>query len=115
MYGVTFGHLPWLGLRADAHYSKFDSSFGSGSYKAFSISRNFSDNLRLEVLAGTQNFASSFTTNNRSRFVTANVETNLGPHYFIQGGFTTDRGQMSYDQWMFTIGYRFDSKERRHE
>jgi len=115
MYGVTFGHLPWLGLRADAHYSKFDSSFGSGSYKAFSISRTFSDNLRLEVLAGTQSFASSFTTNNRSRFVTANVETNFGPRYFIQGGFTTDRGQMSYDQWMFTIGYRFDSKERRHE
>ncbi len=115
MYGVTFGHLPWLGLRADVHYSKFDSSFGSGSYKAFSISRNFSDNLRLEVLAGTQKFASSFTTNNQSRFVTANVETNLGPRYFIQGGFTADRGQMSYDQWMFTIGYRFDSKERRHE
>lgn len=115
MYGITFGHLPWLSLRADAHYSKFDSSFGSGSYKAFSISRNFSDNLRLEVLAGTQSFASSFTTNNRSRFVTANVETNLGPRYFFQGGFTTDRGQLSYDQWMFTIGYRFDSKERRHE
>ena len=115
MYGVTFGHLPWLGLRADAHYSKFDSSFGSGSYKAFSISRTFSDNLRLEILAGTQNFASSFTTNNHSRFITGNVETNLGSHYFIQGGFTADRGQMSYDQWMITLGYRFDSKERHHE
>ena len=115
LYGVTFGRLPWFGLRADLHYSKFDSSFGSGSYKAFSISRNFNDNLHLEVLAGTQNFASSFTSNNRSRFVTANVETNFGPRYFIQGGFTADRGQLSYDQWMFTIGYRFDSKERRHE
>jgi hypothetical protein len=115
MYGVTFGHLPWLGLRADVHYSKFDSSFGSGSYKAFSISRSFSDNLRLEVLAGTQTFASAFTTNNQSRFVTANFETNLGPRYFFQGGYTADRGQLSYDQWMFTIGYRFDSKERHHE
>jgi len=115
MYGITFGHLPWLGLRADAHYSKFDSSFGSGSYRAISISRNFSEGLRLEVLAGTQKFASSFTSNNSSRFITGNVETNLGAHYFIQGGYTADRGQMSYDQWMFTLGYRFDSKERRHE
>lgn len=115
MYGVTFGHLPWFGLRADLHYSRFNSSFGDGSYRAFSLSRNLSDNLRLEVLAGDQNFSSQFTTNSGSRFVTANVETNFGPHYFIQGGFTVDRGQLSYDQWMFTVGYRFDSKEKHHE
>jgi len=115
MYGITFGRVPWLGLRADAHYSRFNSSFGNGSYRAFSLSRNFLDGLRLEVLAGDQNFASTFTSTNRSRFITGNVETNFGSHYFIQGGYTVDRGQMSYDQWMFTIGYRFDSKERHRE
>ena len=115
MYGITFGRLPWLGLRADAHYARFNSSFGNGSYRAFSLSRNFLDGLRLEVLAGDQNFASTFTSNNSYRFITGNVETNLGSHYFIQGGYTANRGQLSYDQWMFTIGYRFDSKERRHE
>src|SRR5579863_10116491 len=112
MYGVTFGRIPWVGLRADAHYSQFKSSFGNGSYRAFSLSRNFLDGLRLEVLAGDQNFSSTFTSQNHSRFITGNVESNFGPHYFIQGGYTADRGQMSYDQWMFTIGYRFDSKER---
>jgi len=115
MYGITFGRLPWLGLRADAHYARFNSSFGNGSYRAFSLSRNFLDGLRLEVLAGDQNFASTFTSNNRYRFITGNVETNLGSHYFVQGAYTANRGQLSYDQWMFTIGYRFDSKERRHE
>ena len=114
MYGVTFSHLPWLGLRADAHYSKFSSSFGSGSYRALSLSRNFSDDIRLEVLGGDQTFSSLLTTDSRSRFVTSNLDFAVGAHYFMQGGFTVNRGELSYDQWMFTLGYRFDSR-RKHE
>jgi hypothetical protein len=114
-YGITFNHLPWFGLRSDAHYSKFDSSFGNGSYYSLSLSRNFTDNLRLDLLAGKQKFTSSLTTQTNSRFLTTNVESTLGAHYFIQGSFTIDRGQLSYDQWMFTLGYRFDSKSKRHE
>jgi hypothetical protein len=114
LYGTTFGNLP-LGLRADIHYASFNSSFGGGSYKALSISRSFTDNLRLELLAGTQSFNSPMTRFTDSRFITTNVETNLGTHYFIQGGYTANRGQFSYDQWMFTIGYRFDSKARHRE
>ncbi len=112
MYGVTFGHLPWLALRADAHYSRFNSSFGSGSYRAFSLSRNFTDDIRLEVLAGDQTFSSLLTTDDRTRFVNTNVDFAVGAHYFAQGGFTINRGQLSYDQWMFTLGYRFDTKGR---
>ena len=52
MYGITFGRVPWLGLRADAHYSRFNSSFGSGSYRAASLSRNVNERLRLEIFAG---------------------------------------------------------------
>jgi len=114
MYGVTFGRIPFVKLRADAHYAKFDSSFGSGSYESFSLSRQMSDRLRLEVLLGQQNFSSSLTTNTRGRFVTGTVETTLGPHYYLQGNFTTNRGDMSYDQFMFSIGYRFDNR-RKHE
>ena len=112
MYGITFNRVPWLHLRADAHYAKFNSSFGDGSYKSFSLSRQLSDRLRLEVLAGQQNFASTLTTNTRERFVTGTVETNLGPHYYLQSNFTTNRGDLSYDQFMFSIGYRFDSKRK---
>jgi hypothetical protein len=112
MYGITFGRLPWIKVRADAHYAKFNSSFGSGSYESFSLSRQISDRLRLEALVGQQNFASTLTTNNRGRFFTGTIETTLGPHYYLQGNFTTNRGNLSYDQFMFSIGYRFDTKRR---
>ena len=110
MYGVTFDRLPWLGLRADAHYSRFNSSFGDGSYKSFSLSRNLTESLRLELLAGQQDFTSPLTSNTRSRFLNGNLETTFGAHYFMHGGFTVNRGSLSYDQWSFTVGYRFDSK-----
>jgi AMIN domain len=115
LYGVTFGRLPWLGLRADVHYSRFNSSFADGSYRSLSLSKNLNDNMRLELLLGDQNFISTLTSNNRTRFATTNFETSLGPHYFLQGGFTINRGQsLNYDQWMFTLGYRFDSR-RKHQ
>ena len=40
MFGISFGHLPWIGMHADARYSRFNSGFGSGSYEALSLSRN---------------------------------------------------------------------------
>jgi len=94
------------------HYARFNSSFGTGDYEAVSLSRQMSDRLRLEVLLGQQKFASPITTNTRGRFVTGTVETTLGLHYYLQGNFTTNRGDMSYDQLMFSIGYRFDSKRK---
>jgi AMIN domain len=112
MYGITFGRLPWVKMRADAHYAQFNSSFGSGSYKAISLTRQMSERLNLEVLIGQQNFLSSLTANNRARFLTGTVETTLGPHYYLQGSFTTNRGDLSYDQFMFSLGYRFDSKRK---
>ena len=112
LYGITFGRLPWK-MRADAHYSKFNSSFGNGYYDSVSLSRNLNDNFRIEVLAGQQNFTSSFSSNNNAKFVTGNLEMNMGLHYFIQGGFTANRGAtQDYDQWIMTLGYRFDSRQR---
>jgi hypothetical protein len=113
MYGLTFGHLPWAHVRADFRYSKFDSSFGGGSYKALSLSRNFRENFRWELLAGSQAFASAASKNMSSRFVTGNFEANLGSNYFVQSGYTRNRGGLqNYDQWSFTFGYRFDSKSQ---
>ena len=112
MFGITFNRLPLLQLRADAHYARFNSSFGSGSYEAVSFSRQINEALRLEVLAGQQNFSSALTAANRSRFITSTWETTLGPHYYMQGNFTINRGDLNYQQWMFSIGYRFDSKTK---
>lgn len=111
MFGITFGRLPWINVHADVRYSRFSSSFGSGSYKAFSLSKNLGEALQLQILAGQQNFASSLTSANISRFVNGTIETALGEHYFIQAGGTINRGnQMNYDQWLFTFGYRFDNR-----
>jgi hypothetical protein len=113
MYGITFGRIPVVKLRADVHYSRFNSAFGDGHYESFSLSRQVTDRLRLEALLGQQNFGSTLTTANRSRFLTGTIETVLGPHYYLQGIFTTNRGDLSYDQVMFSIGYRFDNRRKR--
>jgi len=115
LYGISFSHLPWYGLHADLHYATFNSSFGSGAYKSVSIGRTFADQFQVEVLGGQQSFNSLFTHQTNSWFVTSRIETNLGPHYFVQGDLTTNRGEMNYDQWLFTVGFRFDSKGIHHQ
>jgi hypothetical protein len=113
LYGVTVGRMPWIGLRTDVHYSKFNSSFGSGSYQSISFSRNFHETLRWELLGGRQSFASP-ASGYASHFVTGSFEAALGPHYFVQTGYTWNRGgSQNYDQWLFTFGYRFDSRSNR--
>jgi AMIN domain-containing protein len=114
LYGLTLGRIPWVQIRADAHYARFNSSFGSGNYEAVSLSRTLSDNFRLEVLGGKQSFVSSLSNNNSSRFITSNLEMNVGAHYFLQGGYTVSRGvTQDYDQWLMTLGYRFDSRRAK--
>jgi hypothetical protein len=113
MYGLTFGRIPVLGIRADVHYSRFNSSFGDGHYESVTLARQINDHLRLEALLGQQSFASPITTNNHSRFLTGTIETTLGTHYYLQSNFTTNRGDLDYDQIMFSIGYRFDTRRKR--
>lgn len=114
MYGLTFGRIPWVDLRADVHYSQFNSSFGSGSYRTASLSRSISDRLRLELLGGDQAFVSTLAGNQTAKFVTATIENDLGSFLFTQAGFTVYRGQQQdYNQWMLMLGYRFDSKWKR--
>ncbi len=115
MFGLTYNRLPLLHLRAAASYAKFNSSFGSGSYESITLSRQMSENFRLELLAGQQDFSSSVTSANRSRFLTTTWETTFGPHYYVQGNFTINRGQMNYEQYLFSIGYRFDNKTKSHQ
>jgi hypothetical protein len=113
MYGLTFGRVPVVKLRVDVHYSRFNSSFGNGHYESLALSRQVSDHLRFEALLGQQNFGSTLTAGNRSRFLTGTIETVLGPHYYLQSNFTTNRGDLSYDQLMISIGYRFDNRKKR--
>jgi AMIN domain len=114
MYGITFAELPKIRLRADAHYSRFTSSFGSGTYRAFSLSRSIGDRFHFEALGGDQVFTSSLAGNQSAKFFTANIDTSIGALFFLQGGFTVYRGQLqNYNQSNVTFGYRFDNKWRR--
>ncbi len=114
MYGISFLKIPKVDLHADAHYSRFTSSFGSGTYRAFSLSRNLGEDLHVELLVGDQVFTSSLAGNQSAKFLTTNLDTSLGALFFLQGGFTMYRGQtQNYNQWNLTLGYRFDNKWKR--
>lgn len=114
MYGVTFAKLPKIGFRADAHYSRFTSSFGAGTYRAFSLSRSLGDRFHFEALGGDQAFTSSLAGNQSAKFFTTNMDTSIGALLFLQGGFTMYRGQLqNYNQSYVTLGYRFDNKWKR--
>jgi hypothetical protein len=107
-FGITLPNLWKTGLLADVHYSKFDSSFGSGKYTSFSLSKSLTDSFRLQFLGGHQTFNSTLTSNNHSNFVNAVVDWNVGPRYFLEGNFGWYRGtSMNYQQWSTVFGYRF--------
>ncbi len=108
MYGITFGRIWWTGIRADARYSKFDSSFGRGAYRSLIFSRELRESLRIELQAGEQNLVSPLTGESYAWWVSSNFDWFLGLHYFLGGGYTIYRGGIqSYDQWFLNLGYRF--------
>jgi AMIN domain len=111
MYGVTWSEIWRTGIRADVHYSKFDSSFARGNYKVLSLSRHLGNRMMWDAQIGSQNLNSSFTVNQRALFANTSFDTNLGSHTFLQSGYTISRGeQLNYNQWYLSLGYRFDVK-----
>lgn len=108
LYGFTLGHLPWVDVRADFRTSRFNSSFGSGSYDSISLMRQIADSLRFELQMGRQELHSPFTDQSRARFVNATLDWLLGLHYVLGGGVIFYRGDIqAYDQFFFNLGYRF--------
>jgi len=106
-YGISFGNIWKTGIFADAHYSKFNSSFGSGKYTALSLSKSLTDALRLQVYGGHQVFNSPLSTNTNSNFVNGVVDWNVGARYFLEGNFGWYHGtSLSYTQWSSVFGYR---------
>ncbi len=108
LYGFTLGHLPWVDVRADFRTSRFNSSFGSGSYDSISLTRQIADTLRFELQMGQQELHSPFTDQSRARFVNTTLDWLLGLHYVLGGGVVFYRGDIqAYDQFFFNLGYRF--------
>lgn len=116
LFDLTKSRIWRTGLRVDVRYSKFNSAFAQGSYRAVAVSRDFGDAFRLEVQGGTQSYVSAFTSDNGSHFFNSNLDVAVRAHYFLEGGFTVQRGAFeNYDQWHFTLGYRFDNRHHKKE
>ncbi len=111
LYGVTWNDIARTGIRADIHYSKFDSPFARGDYRVLSLSRHVGDRMLWNAQFGSQSLLSSFTANNKSLFFDTSFDTNFGRHTYLQSGVTFERGaRLNYDQWYISLGYRFDMK-----
>jgi hypothetical protein len=107
-FGITFGDLFRTGLSLGLHYSKFDSTFGSGEYESISLARNLSEKLRLQILAGNQQFDSPLTANTAAKFINATLDWSIGRRYFIEGLYGWyDGNALSYNQWSALFGYRW--------
>jgi hypothetical protein len=116
MGGATAADILHSGIRLDYRYSRFDSSFGRGTYQSLSANRDLGEKFRFEVQAGRQALESSFSDQNRARFINGNVDWYLGARYFLGFGVTVYRGQVqNYNQYFINLSYRFDNRRRRTE
>ena len=113
MFGATWNEIARTGLRADFHYTKFDSNFGSGRYEVLSLSRQMTNRMFWNVQLGKQNVKSSYTLDSFSNFVDDSLDINLGRHSYLQSGYTYVEGEtMNYKQWYLSWGFRLDEGKK---
>jgi hypothetical protein len=116
MYGLTWSEILRTGIRADFHYSKFNSNFATGDYRLLSISRQLTNVTFFNVMLGDQNLISPFTTNDKSKFAATSLDLNLGKHSFVQSGYTFVNGStLNYRQWYTTLGFRWNRESPEAE
>ena len=109
LFGGTLNEIPRIGLRADYHYSKFDSNFGTGHYQVLSLSRQVTNRMFWNLQLGKQHLESTQTLNCDSIFFDDSFDINFGRHSYLQSGYTYVNGEtMNYRQWYMSWGYRFD-------
>ena len=83
MFGVTWNEIPRTGIRADFHFSKFDSNFGYGHYSVLSVSRQVTSRMFWNVQLGKQDVVSSHTLDCFSNFLDDSFDINLGRHSYL--------------------------------
>jgi hypothetical protein len=113
LFGVTMANIWKTGLQADVRYSKFDSSFASGTYRTITLSRDLGERFTLNLQGGSYIYNSSLASNSNSNFINLLCDTNLGAKFFLESAFTSERGgSLNYNQWTTTFGYRFDNRSK---
>ena len=113
LFGFTLADIWKTGLEADVQYSKFNSSFATGSYRNISLIRNLGERVQVNLQLGKYAYDSSLAATNNSFFANLLCNTDLGARLFLEGAFTTQRGgSTNYNQWTTVLGYRFDNRAR---
>ena len=113
MFGASMADIWKTGLTADVRFSKFSSAFASGTYKTVTVSRDVTDNMRLDLQVGryAYNSVPVGSPSSNSNFANVTFESNLGSKLFVQSMFTAQRGgSLDYNQWTTTIGLRFNNR-----
>jgi len=112
LFGATLTQLWKTGLLVDVRYSKFNSSYASGTYQSFTLTKDVTDRIRLNFQAGRYAYNSSIAANSGSDFLNFLMDTNLGSKLFFEGAFTAQRGgSLDYNQVTATLGYRFNNRK----
>ena len=107
MGGLTLSHLP-VPVRVDLRFTRFNSTFGSGTYESIMLSKQLNDRIRFDVEGGLQSLNSTFTSQSRTKYGTASLDYLIGRHYILGSGWTLYRGGVqNYDQFFVNFGYRF--------
>ena len=108
MGGLILTRLPLIPFRVDLRYSRFNSTFGSGSYESLTLTRQMSEKLRFDLQAGLQTINSTFTNQSRTKYGSASLDYLIRTHYILGAGWTLYRGgAQNYDQLFLNFGYRF--------
>ena len=116
VYGASWSEIARTGLRADFHYSKFDSNSGQGNYQILSLSRQVTNRAFWNLQVGKQDLLSQFTTNHNSKYITDSMDFNLGRRAYLQSGYTYVKGAtLNYRQWYFSWGLRFGKADSKPE
>jgi hypothetical protein len=111
LFGATVTQIWKTGLLADVRYSKFNSSFSTGTYQSITLTKDVTDRIRLNLQGGRYAYNSSIAATSGSDFLNFLVDTNLGSKLFFEGGFTAQRGgSLNYNQITGTLGYRFNNR-----
>ncbi len=114
--GASISNILNSGIRTEYRYSQFDSSFGRGTYQSITAARELGDRYRFSIQAGQQSVETTFVSQNRARFINANMDWYFGARYFMGLGVAVYRGQSQhYNQFFINLGYRFDNRRRKSE
>ena len=107
LYGISLGQIGKTGMQLDFHYSKFSSSFGSGTYKVGSLSRSLGESA-IQYSRWSPDPEHDAYHNRHHPLRHLYVDWSPGRQIFFEGGYTWQRGgTMNYDQFTFMVGKRF--------